>query len=74
MTALPNAHEELIAAYLEWERASDACLRKLARRSKASPFDRKDEPDLPHLRQLYCEWVARLESLSSPPDGKAISA
>jgi hypothetical protein len=74
VTALPNAHAELIAAYLEWERASDACLRKLARRSKASPFDRKDEPDLPHLRQLYCEWVARLESLSSPPDGKAISA
>ena len=25
MTALSNAHEELVAGYMEWERASDAC-------------------------------------------------
>ena len=74
MTALSNAHEELVVAYLEWERASDACLRKLTRRSNASPVDHRDEPDLPHLRQLYSEWLARLESLGSPPDGKPISA
>ena len=74
MTALSNAHEELVAAYLKWERASDACLRKLACRNKTSPIDRTDEPDLIHLRQLYSEWLARLESLSTPQDGKPVSA
>jgi hypothetical protein len=64
---MSTEHEELLAAYFEWERASDACYRRLAHRRKGTPVDREDESDMRHLQRLYCMWLAKLEPLTTMP-------
>jgi hypothetical protein len=65
MSRMSTEHQELLAAYFAWERASDACFRKLAHRCEGAPVDRADELDMCHLQCLYSAWLAKLEPLKS---------